>query len=112
MHGSQVEGKIHDKSDIDIAVVRKNSKQKLRLLKIIKDLSGALNSNKVDVSDLTHADPLFLYLAVRKTKLLSGRKGDYDQLLRLAFHKYNDYKPYLKMESEFVRERIKSYVTT
>ena len=110
LHGSQVDGKTHPKSDVDIAVVRKES-NKLKLLEIIKDLSKALHSSKIDLSDITHADPLFLYLVTRKSKLLSGKKGDYDSLLRLAYHKYNDYLPYLEKERDFVTERIKTYVS-
>ena len=111
LHGSQVHGKTHPKSDVDIGVVRKDNKQKPRLLELIKDLSKAFKTDKVDISDLTHADPLLLYSAVRKSTLLAGKKADYDKLLRLAFHKYSDYLPFLKDEREFVIERIKSYVT-
>ncbi len=111
LHGSHVSGKVHVKSDVDIAIVRKDDRQKLKLLELIKDLSATLETDKIDVSDLTHADPLFLYSVVIKSKLLSGEKNNYDALLRLAFHKYSDYLPYLEKERELVIEKIKSYVT-
>lgn len=109
LHGSRVDGKIHEKSDVDIAVVRK-SDEKLKLLELIKEFTFALNTDKVDVSDITHADPLFLYSVIAKSKLIAGSKKDYEALLRLSFHKYSDYVPYLEKEREFVIKRIKSYV--
>lgn len=112
LHGSQVSGKTHPKSDVDIAVVRKDGKIDLKLLELIKDLSEALQTEKIDVSDLTHADPLFLCNVVIGSKLISGEKSDFDSLVKLAFHKYSDYIPYLEDEREFVIGKIKSYVTT
>lgn len=111
LHGSHVEGKLHAKSDIDIAVARRNHRQKLRLLELIKDLTIIFESEKVDISDLTNADPLFLYSTTRKSKLLAGNKKEYDKLLKLAFHKYSDYIPYLEKEKQFVKERINTYVS-
>ena len=112
LHGSQVDGKTHPKSDVDIAVVRADDKQKLKLLELIKDLSAVFKTGKVDVSDLTHADPLFLFSALNKAELLAGKSKDYSAILKLAFHKYNDYLPYLLKEREFVINKIRTYVTT
>ena len=91
--------------------VKKHPKTELKLLTIIKDLVEFFSNGDVDVCDLTHADPLLLYTVSRKSKLLSGDQKDYDKLQRLAFHKYSDYLPYLKMEDKHVKERIKSYAT-
>lgn len=110
LHGSQVTGKTHPGSDIDIAFVRETN-TKPDLLKIIRDLSELSGTHKVDVSDITHADPLFLYSVMRNSKLLAGKEQDYASLNRTAYHKYNDYLPFLRQEREFVLEKIKSYVT-
>jgi len=111
LHGSQVTGQTHTNSDIDIAVVRKDRERKYKLLELIRDLSSAFNTDKIDISDLTHADPLLLYSATRQSKLLSGSTKDYDSLIKLAFHKYNDYKPFLERERLFVLERLNNYVS-
>lgn len=111
LHGSQVDGKIHDKSDVDIAVLRKNDKTKIKLLELIKDLSASLDTDKIDLSDLTHADPLFLFSATKKSKLLSGNIDDYKKLQKTAYHKYCDYLPFLQKEREQVIENLKTYVT-
>ncbi|MBI2267924.1 MAG: nucleotidyltransferase domain-containing protein [Candidatus Blackburnbacteria bacterium] len=110
LHGSQVNGRTHEKSDVDIAVLRKDKKSKLKLMELIRDLSVALGTDKVDLSDLTNADPLFLFVATKKAMLLSGKESDFEKLQKLAFHKYSDYLPFLKKEEEFVRQRIKNYV--
>lgn len=111
LHGSRVTGEIHDKSDVDIAVVRKNPNKKLKLLALISDLTKKLKADNVDLVDITHANPLLMYAVMRKSKLISGEKEAYEKMLNLAFHKYSDYLPYLKREEEFIKERINSYVT-
>lgn len=111
LHGSYVNGKVHPQSDFDIAVLRNDRKKKLKLLDLIKDLVGIFNKDIIDITDLTNADPLLLYATTKKSKLLSGSKSRYDALIKLAFHKYCDYLPFLDQEKKFVKERIGSYVT-
>ena len=109
MHGSRVSGKTHPKSDTDIAVVRKKGFERFDLLALIADLVKFLKTDRVDVVDITHANPLLLFAVARKSKLLAGSQKDYDKFKLLAFHRYSDYQPYFKMEAEFVRERIAAY---
>ncbi len=111
LHGSQVDGKIHPKSDVDIAVVKNDDNQTLKLFEFIKDMSNALKSDRIDVSDLTHGDPLFLYSVAKKSRLISGLERDYSALIKLAYFKYCDYLPFFKKEREFVIERINTYVS-
>lgn len=109
IHGSQVTGKIHAKSDTDIAVVREKGFEKFDLLALISDLGKFLKTDRVDLVDITHANPLLLFAVAKKSKLLAGNNKDYKKLVYLAFHKYADYQPYLKKEALFVKERIKTY---
>lgn len=108
MHGSQVTGKTHTKSDVDIAVVRNNEK-KFDLLDLILDLKKYFKTDKIDVIDITHADPLLLFSVIQKSKLLSGDTINFKSLEESAFFKYSDYIPYLKMESDFIMERLNKY---
>ena len=110
MHGSQVTGKTHTKSDTDIAVMQKDGSRKIDLLGLYGDFAQILKTNSVDIVNLTHANPLLLFTVARKSKLLAGSQKDFDKFKLLAFHRYSDYQPYLKMEAEFVRERIAAYV--
>jgi len=110
LHGSQVDGRVHKKSDVDIAVLRRNVNKKLDLLALIYSLSEKFENDKIDVLDLTTADPLTAFAVARKNKLLSGSKQDYDKFLKKAFMKYGDYVPYLEKEREFVKQKIERYV--
>lgn len=109
MHGSQVTGKTHAKSDTDIAVMQKDGSRKIDLLGLYGDFAQILKTDSVDIVNLTHANPLLLFTVARKSKLLAGSQKDFDKFKLLAFHRYSDYQPYLKMEAEFVRERIATY---
>lgn len=109
LHGSKAEGKTHERSDTDIAIVRKSSKDGLILPDLVSDIMANLHDNKVDVADITNANPLLLFAVVKKAKLLAGSESDFEKLKLKAFHKYSDYKPYLKKEADFVRERIATY---
>lgn len=109
LHGSRVTGKLHGKSDIDIAVVRKEVNQDLNLLGLISDLAQELKDDRIDVTDITNANPLLLFAVMKKSKLLAGNEKDYERLKLVAFHKYSDYLPFLKREADFVKERIMSY---
>ncbi len=109
MHGSQVSGKTHPKSDTDIAVMQKDGDKNLDLLSLYGNFAKIFKTDKIDIVNLTRANPLLLFTVARKSKLLAGSKVDYERFLRLAFYKYNDYKPYLKYEAEFIKERVNSY---
>lgn len=111
LHGSRVTEKTHPKSDIDIAVVRKNNQQKLDPLGLYSDLGDAFASNVIDIADITHADPLFLFSVIRHSQLLSGSQQNLDSLSSKSFHLYNDFLPYLKQEQTMVQEKLSHYVT-
>lgn len=111
LHGSSASGLRHTESDIDIAVLRDPDKPSFRYLKLIDDLIEAFDSDRIDLVDLTHADPLLLYAATKNCLLLSGETGDLDTLTRRAFLRYGDYTAYLNEEAAFVQRRLATYVT-
>lgn len=109
IHGSQVTGKIHAKSDTDIAVMQKDGGKDLDLFSLYGNFAKIFKTDKIDIVNLTRANPLLLFTVARKSKLLAGSQKDYDKFKLLAFHKYSDYQPYFKMESDFIIERITAY---
>jgi predicted nucleotidyltransferase len=109
LHGSRVDGKTHPKSDIDIAVLPKIG-QKIDILDLISDFSEIYNSDKLDITDLSKADPLLLYAVTTKSKLLSGSKGIFKDLKLKAFKKYIDYLPFLKMERIGVVKNLEKFL--
>ena len=110
LHGSRVRGLTHSKSDVDIAILRLPA-SKFSLLALISDLSQAFATDRIDVVDLTHADPLLLYAVTTHAQLLAGKQSDLHKLNLRAFHCYCDYLPYLAMEQRLVSEKFSSYVT-
>ena len=112
LHGSQVTGKTHQESDIDIAIVRDTKKTDIDMLALQQDLSELFGSDRIDITDLTHADPLLQFAVLSKSTLLAGNLGDYQRHQLMAFHQYNDYLPFLKEEKRIVAQKLQSYVTT
>lgn len=106
MHGSQVSGQTHAKSDTDIAVLSSDREQRPDWYVMASDLNEAFGVDNVDITLLNHANPLLLKTVTDKAKLLSGNVTDFFKLKLRAFHAYNDYLPYLQMESDFVRNQL------
>lgn len=111
MHGSQVTGKTHARSDFDIAVLQKDNNIKLDLLGLYADLAIILKKDKIDITNLTYANPLLAQNVSLKSKILAGSNKEYDKFTLSAFHKYSDYLPYFKKEASFVKEKLNTYVT-
>ncbi len=111
LHGSQLGMMTHERSDVDVAVLRDPRKPPFRYLFLYDDLIEAFGSDRVDLADLTHADPLLLYAVTKNCRLLSGDPAHIASLQKKAFHRYSDYLPYLTAEKQFIRGRIGSYVT-
>lgn len=107
LHGSQVAKKLHQKSDLDIAVLPEKGVN-FDLLELIADLNRAFGTDRVDIVNLSRADPLPLFAVSKKSKLLSGNKDIYQKLKLKAFRKYNDYLPYLEKERVLVLKKLKS----
>ena len=104
--GSQIGTQVHPNSDTDIAILRQPGVLELDSLKLINQLHLVFHTEKIDLIDITHADPLLLHSITTNSILLSGRLHELELLQLKAFHLYNDYQPYLKLEREFVQERL------
>lgn len=109
LHGSQATGRVHAKSDIDIAVLSEKD-IKIDQLELIGDLSEIFNLEKLDITDLSRADPLLLYAVMEKSKLLSGSEKLYKNLKLKAFKRYIDYQPYLKIEYDLVVRNLSKFL--
>lgn len=109
LHGSLVTGKTHAKSDIDIAVLPKKN-IRIRLLDLISDFSKAYSSDKIDIADLSKADPLLLYAVAAKSKLISGPVEVYKAFKLKAYKRYVDYQKYLEIERKTVLRNLQKYL--
>lgn len=109
--GSQIQGKTHSQSDLDIGVFVKKELSWKELSSLLEKL-GQIFQKKIDVAFLNKADPLFLWRIMQKCILIYGEKRDLDELKRKAFHQFCDFKPYFRLEEKTAFKFIKnlSYV--
>lgn len=111
LHGSRVTGEVHLESDIDIAVLAEKPSDQPNLIDLYADFHDAFRTDRIDLTDLTHADPLLLFAVTKTSSLLAGSKADYEQLVRKAFYRYADYKFFLDQEHSFVLSQLETYVS-
>lgn len=109
LHGSVVTGKTHTESDIDIAVLPKKNIN-IRLLDLIRDFSKVYLSDKIDITDLSKADPLLLYAVATKSRLISGSVEGYKAFKLKAYKRYIDYQKYLEIERKTVLRNLQKYL--
>lgn len=106
LFGSFTNGKNRPDSDFDIAVL---AKQKINFnteLLLIKELTGCFKQ-EVDLAVMNKANPLLLQQVSQSATLLYGKKTDFFNFKLYAFHRYNDYAPFFKMEERFVKRLVK-----
>jgi len=94
LFGSQATGRVHAKSDIDIAVM---SKKAFDIYKVMSDFDPVFKRDDVETVDLSMASPTLMYVVVRDGKLLyEERAGD--------FFRWKLYAIKIWMETGWLRE--------
>jgi predicted nucleotidyltransferase len=112
LFGSEADGVVHARSDLDIAVGTRAGKGFSGDLydQLLERLGRIFPGRKVDLASLDHADPLFLKEITDHCRLLGGKSVDLQRLKILAFRRFQDYKRYLTLErgfaERFVGERV------
>lgn len=101
--GSQVRGGVHRGSDLDIGVL---FEEEQKPLDVAAELQQSFPRFEVDLVNLNRADPLLLNEIDKGCQLLSGEETDYQNFRIHAFHRYQDFKPYLQMEARLNSRRL------
>jgi len=109
LFGSLARGQERDDSDVDIGVVMNKNLDLRQELSVISELT-AIFKREVDLSILNHANPLLLHQATKGAVLLYGSEREYFKFRLYAFHRYNDYAPYFKMEEQLNKRLIKEFI--
>jgi len=105
--GSTVTGTTHDRSDLDLAVQLDTPDVSLQtVLEIQEGLQTRFPGREVDLAILNRADPLFLKKIVESCRLLFGAPQDLARLRLYAFKAYQDFRPYLELERQYVARRL------
>jgi uncharacterized protein len=106
--GSTVTGRVHAKSDVDVAVLLWRVPQTLEQRgAMVHDLQALFPDLELDLAVLNHADPLFLKQVMETARLLYGTEADLRRLQLLAFKRYQDHRKYLELERRFVADAVR-----
>ena len=90
LFGSAASGRMHKKSDIDLAFLYKKP---VNILSLTNRVIKLLHMDSVDVVDLRHASPLLRYSVAKNGRLLYERgEGIFNGFYSLAFRMYLDTK--------------------
>ncbi|RLD16090.1 MAG: nucleotidyltransferase domain-containing protein [Caldiserica bacterium] len=108
LFGSILEGKIHSRSDIDIAMDTYENVDFKKYLKILSEFQATFSKRKVDICYIKRADPLILW-KISQGKLLYGKRRDFCEFKIYAYKNYIDYFPYFEIEKKQVLNFIRRY---
>jgi predicted nucleotidyltransferase len=104
LFGSGVSGKTHARSDLDIAILLRNPELSFSdLAQLVHELQPAAGEKNLDLALLNRADPLFLRKIAENCILLFGSESEFHRFKILAFRRYQDHLPFLRIEREYVR---------
>lgn len=103
-YGSTITGHLHPRSDVDVAALFASPSPSLaRQSALMRDLQGAFPGSEVDLAVLNRADPLFLARVLEHCRLLAGSSRRLAELKMYAFRRYQDHRPFLRMEERHLR---------
>ena len=105
--GSMVTGRVHPRSDLDLAVLLGGPALSFTELADLRhELQSLHPDHEVDVAIVNHADPLFLKKVTERCRLLYGSPRRLAELKIYAFKRYQDHRRYLALEREYVRRTL------
>lgn len=105
--GSQVKGNIHSESDLDIGVLPlKDISSFDEHFNLLSNLRKVFSDYEIDVVFINRADPLLLKKMVESALLLYGKKRDFLEFKIYAFNRFEDYKPFFRLEEKMVDDFI------
>jgi predicted nucleotidyltransferase len=107
--GSSVTGRLHERSDVDLAVLLERVPRSLAAhAELLEDLQQLFPDREVDLALLNRADPLFLKKITEACRLLYGSCRDLQRLKIYAFKRYQDHRKYLEMERSYVERSLQA----
>ena len=106
LFGSAVTGKTHAESDLDLAIIPKDSSLRSKRLEILTELAR-YGFSDVDLVFLDTNDVVLKFEAVHQNHLLYC-KSDFDagNFFSLTLRQYFDFLPYLKTQREAYKRRV------
>lgn len=106
LFGSTISGKIHKKSDIDLAFL---FDKPIDILALTNRVIRLLHTDQVDVVDLKRASPLLEFSVVKNGRLLYERTpGIFNEFYSLAFRMYVDTKKLRDAQAVAIKQFLKA----
>lgn len=106
LFGSYATGKVHNKSDKDIAVWTR--KDNINELKLFYDFLNLYNSGNIDLLLLNRADPLTQYeVAVKGKPLYEDEDGRFRQFQIYAMKRNDDGKKFYNLDKLYIKRFLK-----
>ena len=104
--GSTVIGKEHRQSDLDIGVLLGRQPTLEDLSTSSTQLQKQFPGRDVDIAMLDSADPLLAWRVATEGRLLWGSTRGFQEWKMYAYRRYQDHRPYLALERDFVKRQI------
>jgi predicted nucleotidyltransferase len=105
--GSSVTAHLHQGSDIDLAALLEHVPDTFGADADLRaDLQTLVPDRDVDVTLINRADPLLLKQIAEHHQLLYGTSRELDAFRRYAFKRYQDHRPYLALERDYVDQML------
>jgi predicted nucleotidyltransferase len=106
LFGSYAEGKENINSDLDIGILLDEDYDKMIKLDILTELSQN-NFDNIDLVILNEASILLKYQVIKHNQLIYCREDfDFRSYFSKTVRFFLDFKPYLKVQREYLKERI------
>ena len=105
--GSSVTGQMHQASDVDLAVLLERLPESLMAEgDLVADLQALGGGRDVDLTFINRADPLLLKQIAANARLVFGSPREFEAFKLYAFKRYQDHRPYLQMERDYVNRAV------
>jgi predicted nucleotidyltransferase len=103
--GSSVTGRMHLRSDVDLAILLDRSTITLQEhAELLQSLQPLFPDRELDLALINHADPLFLKKITDNCELLLGPPERLQALKLYAFKRYQDHRRFFEMERQFAQK--------
>lgn len=106
LFGSAVSGKVHNRSDIDIAFL---FNKQVDILALTNKVINHLHADNIDVVDLRRTSPLMKFSVVKNGLLIyEAEQGAFNEFYSLAFRMYVDSKKLRDAQTSAIRHFLEA----
>ena len=108
LFGSQVKWTARPTSDIDFGIESKNRLSREQYAKLTSDLAHLfyISSTRVDLTELSYADPLLLQRSYFDGELLYGDPKRFQERKMYALKRLMDHKKFLNLQDQYIQKKL------